>query len=161
MSTISDQIISNLKDLGVFVVLGMPEGLPLLASIQREKLNLSWCYHEGSAGFMADAVAQYTNNVGVCLSTLGPGYNLVSGIAGSYLERTRVWELLDSVMKQSKIFIPIKFDQKSIFTPITKYYTQIKHHRGDDQLRILFRRLAGRTAPRCFGEVTKQVARPM
>ena len=36
--------------------------------------------HEGSAGFMADAVAQYTDNIGVCLSTLGPGALPISSV---------------------------------------------------------------------------------
>ena len=86
-STISDQIISNLKDLGVSVVFGMRGGaLPYLRQYN-EKLRFV-LNHKGSAGFMADAVAQYTNNVGMSINTRSGGTNLVSGIAGSYLERT-------------------------------------------------------------------------
>jgi acetolactate synthase I/II/III large subunit len=162
MINISQQLVSGLKELGVSVVFGMPGGasLPILAALQQENVDFVLVRHEGSAGFMADAVAQYTNNIGVCLSTLGPGAtNLISGIAGSYLERTRVLGIVGQCNSElENIYTHQILDQRTLFSPITKYYTQMHFKRGEDQLLLLFRQLTQGDARPVICEISKNVA---
>lgn len=162
MTNIAQQLISGLKELGVTVVFGMPGGasLPILEAMQIEHLDFVLVRHEGSAGFMADAVAQYTNNIGVCLSTLGPGAtNLVSGIAGSYLERTRVLGIVGQCDHNiQNIYTHQILDQKAIFLPITKYYAKMHPHRGEDQLLLLFRQLTQGIPRPVICELSKETA---
>jgi len=78
---------------GVRVAFGMPGGdsLPLVRALADVGIRFVLVRDEASAGFAADATAQLTDGVGVCLSTLGPGLtNLASGVAGCTLDRAAV-----------------------------------------------------------------------
>jgi acetolactate synthase I/II/III large subunit len=145
MTNVAQQLISGLKELDVSMIFGMPGGasLPILEAMYQNNIDFVLVRHEGSAGFMADAIAQYTNNIGVCLSTLGPGAtNLISGITGSYLERTRVLGIIGQCEAEiENLYTHQILDQKALFSSITKHYTKIHPYRGEDQLFLLFRKL--------------------
>jgi acetolactate synthase-1/2/3 large subunit len=68
-----------------FGILG--EGnLDLLESLWKSPIKLILTRHEQGAGFMAAIYGRLTGNVGVCLSTLGPGAtNLVTPAAYAQL----------------------------------------------------------------------------
>ena len=70
-----DVIAERLRERGVRFVFGMPGGatVPLMAALDRVGIEFVLVRHEGSAGFMADAVFQRTGGLGVCIATLGPG----------------------------------------------------------------------------------------
>jgi acetolactate synthase I/II/III large subunit len=54
-------------------------------------LDVVLASREGSAGFMAEALAMTTGGVGACLSTLGPGSTaLVNSVAAATLDRVPV-----------------------------------------------------------------------
>ena len=69
-----DLIAHRLQERGVRFVFGMPGGatVPLMAALDRVGIEFILVRHEGSAGFMADAVFQRTGGLGVCIHS-GPG----------------------------------------------------------------------------------------
>ena len=109
---------------GVTHAFGMPGGasLPFLEAFRAVGIEFVLVRHEGSAGFMADAAFHITRAPGVCIATLGPGAtNLVSGIAGSLLERSKV------VAINSQIGTALRdrythqiLDQVALFKPVAR-----------------------------------------
>ena len=85
MSQIAHSLASALSDLSVRHAFGMCGAtLPLIEAFEQHGIQFVLTRHEGSAGFMADAIAQLTGEIGLCVSTLGPGAtNLVSGNGSS------------------------------------------------------------------------------
>ena len=80
--------IRDLEAEGVEYVFGIPgeENLDLLESLRHSSIKLVLTRHEQGAGFMAATYGRLTGNVGVCLSTLGPGAtNLVTAAAYAQL----------------------------------------------------------------------------
>jgi len=64
----------------------------LLDSVaKQEGLNLVFNLNEQATGICADSYAQYTNHLGACLVTTGPGAtNAVTGCAGAWLDSSPV-----------------------------------------------------------------------
>ena len=64
----------------------------LLDSVAKQKnLNLVFNLNEQATGICADSYAQYTNHLGACLVTTGPGAtNAITGCAGAWLDSTPV-----------------------------------------------------------------------
>ena len=84
MTTIAEQIISTLADLGVRTVWGVVGDAlnPVTDAIRREE-RVEWIgtRHEEAAAFAAGAQAQLTGTVGVCMGTVGPGsIHLLNGL---------------------------------------------------------------------------------
>lgn len=74
-------------------VFGMPGGdvLPLLEELPKDDIKFVLTRNETNAGFMADAINFTTGDLGVCLTTLGPGMtNLVTGLTQSLLDKSSV-----------------------------------------------------------------------
>jgi len=71
----SDLLVRALENEGVEYIFGIPgeENLDLLESLRDSKIRLVVTRHEQAAGFMAATVGRLTGEVGVCMSTLGPG----------------------------------------------------------------------------------------
>ena len=84
----SDLFIKALEEEGVKYIFGIPgeENLDFLDSLSRSSIKLILTRHEQGAGFMAATLGRLTGEVGVCLSTLGPGAtNLVTPAAYAQL----------------------------------------------------------------------------
>lgn len=64
----------------------------LLDSVKRQEgLNLVFNLNEQATGICADSYAQYTNHLGACLVTTGPGAtNAITGCAGAWLDSSPV-----------------------------------------------------------------------
>ena len=85
---ISDIIVKFLKLNKVDTVFALPgeENLDLLESLSDNNIKLVITHHESSAGFMAANYSRLTGNLGVCLTTVGPGItNAISAVAYSKL----------------------------------------------------------------------------
>ncbi len=87
----SDIIVKTLIEQGCDTVFGYPGGqiLNVYDSLYRyqDKINHVLTAHEQGATHAADGYARVTGNVGVVISTSGPGAtNLVTGIATAYLD---------------------------------------------------------------------------
>jgi len=71
----SDLLVRCLENEGVEYIFGIPgeENLDFVESLRGSKIKLILTRHEQAAGFMAATVGRLTGEVGVALSTLGPG----------------------------------------------------------------------------------------
>ena len=151
-TTFADALCIALKQRAVDYIFGMPGGasLPMLEAMRRHGITFVLCRHEGSAGFMADGVAQRTGGLGVCIATLGPGVtNLVSGVAGAYLERSRVLAITAQIEPHIQgIYTHQILNQQALFQSICKEYITIHPKSVHPQLLQLFRKLEhGEAAP--------------
>lgn len=89
MITVSDYIVKVLEDLDIKNVYMLSGGMImyLTESLRKSKLNIVPVLHEQSAGIMAEAESIYNNDIGVCVTTSGPGIlNVVTAIASAYID---------------------------------------------------------------------------
>jgi acetolactate synthase-1/2/3 large subunit len=125
----SDLFVKALEMEGVQYVFGIPgeENLDLLESIRKSNIKLVLTRHEQGAGFMAATYGRLTGQVGVCLSTLGPGAtNLVTPAA--YAQLGAMPMLMITGQKPIKTSKQGRFqviDVVDMMRPITKYTTQV------------------------------------
>jgi acetolactate synthase-1/2/3 large subunit len=119
-----DLLAQALKARGVTHAFGMPGGatLPYLEAFRAVGIDFVLVRHEGAAGFMADAAFHITRSPGVCIATLGPGAtNLVSGVAGSLLERSKVVAIVNQVGTDIRDrYTHQILDQVALFRPVAK-----------------------------------------
>src|ERR1041385_6381338 len=83
--TVADMIVERLIDWGVEVIFGLPgdgvDGMFEALRTHSEKLKFIQVRHEESAAFAACGYAKYTNRLGVCIATSGPGgIHLLNGL---------------------------------------------------------------------------------
>ena len=82
-------------------------------------------HHEAAGAHMADAVSRSSDQVGVCMGTIGPGaVNMASGIFVAYSDSIPLIAISPQI--HSKRCYPFKgsmqqLDQLSLFRPITKW----------------------------------------
>ncbi|MEM1187650.1 MAG: acetolactate synthase large subunit [Pseudomonadota bacterium] len=125
----ADLLVRALEAEGVEYVFGIPgeENLDLLESLRTSSIKLILTRHEQAAGFMAATYGRLTGNVGVCLSTLGPGAtNLVT--AAAYAQLGAMPMLMITGQKPIKSSKQGRFqiiDVVDMMQPLTKYTTQI------------------------------------
>ncbi|MEE4279455.1 MAG: acetolactate synthase large subunit [Halieaceae bacterium] len=125
----SDLFVRALEAEGVEYVFGIPgeENLDLLESLRTSSIRLILTRHEQAAGFMAATYGRLTGNVGVCLSTLGPGAtNLVT--AAAYAQLGAMPMLMVTGQKPIKSSKQGRFqiiDVVDMMQPLTKYTAQI------------------------------------
>src|SRR5688500_14007942 len=93
MMKASDLFLRCLESEGVEYIFGLPgeENNDLMFSLLNSKIKFILVRHEQGAAFMADVYGRLTQNVGVCLSTLGPGAtNLITGVANANMDRSPI-----------------------------------------------------------------------
>ena len=92
MIKISDYISRFLVDQGIRHLFLIPGGgmMHMLDSVARQKeLDLVFNLNEQASGICAESYGQFTNRLGACLLTTGPGAtNAVTGCAGAWLDST-------------------------------------------------------------------------
>ncbi|MGD9976080.1 MAG: thiamine pyrophosphate-binding protein, partial [Desulfatirhabdiaceae bacterium] len=116
-----------------FVVSG-GASLHLIHSIDKTPgIDFVCCHHEQAAAMAADAYSRVTANLGVAISTSGPGAtNMITGICGSYYDSVPVLYLTGQVstfrMSGQTGVRQIGFQETPIVDicrPITKYAVQL------------------------------------
>jgi len=144
MIKLSDYVIQFIQDQGVNDIFLLPGGgcIHLVDSIGKSDINFVCNLHEQACSIAADAYGQYTNNLGVCLVTTGPGgTNAITGLAAAWLDSTPTLFISGQVQKKDMAsgrgVRQIGFqeiDMVSIVKPLTKYAVTItdpetiKHH---------------------------------
>ncbi len=124
MSTHAELVAGALADCGVEFVFGVPGGeiLALIDACRRAGLRFLLAGHETSAACMAQVTGQIRGVPGVCAATLGPGAtNLVTGIAGAFLDRAPVLALTAQIPAAAFATMThqrVPLDR--LFEPITK-----------------------------------------
>ena len=128
---LSDYVIKFIEDQGVNDIFLLPGGgcIHLVDSIGKSKINFICNLHEQACSIAADAYGQYTNNLGVCLVTTGPGgTNAITGVAGAWLDSTPMLVLSGQVQRKDRMngrgVRQIGFqeiDVAAVAKPLTKY----------------------------------------
>ena len=131
MIKLSDYVINFVKQQGVDDIFLLPGGgcIHLIDSVGKSDINFTCNLHEQASSIAADAYGQYTNNLGVCLVTTGPGgTNAITGIAAAWLDSTPVLAISGQVQKKDMIgnrgVRQIGFqeiDIVNVVKPLTKY----------------------------------------
>lgn len=129
---VSDYIIKRLEDFGVKHIFMLPGGMSmhLNESVGNSKsIKYICCIHEQSVSFAAESYARITNNLGVCMTTAGPGAtNTITGIAASWIESTPLLVITGQVKRSDISKDPFlrqsgvqEVNVVEIVKPITKY----------------------------------------
>ena len=129
---VSDYIVKFFEEKGVKIIFGYIGGMitHLTDSIYlNENMKFIQVYHEQTAAIAAEGYARETGNIGVAISTSGPGAtNMVTGIANAYFDSIPVIYITGQVNTyEYKYDKPIRqqgfqeTDIISIVKPITKY----------------------------------------
>ena len=89
---LSDYLIEKIADSGVQHIFMLPGGgaMHLNDSLGCSKRIQYICnLHEQACSIAAEAYGQYTNNLGVCMVTTGPGStNALTGVAAAWMDST-------------------------------------------------------------------------
>jgi len=128
--TVGDFLLQRLDEWGVGRIYGYPgDGINgILAAMRRqERIDFVQTRHEELAAFMACAHAKYTNEVGVCLATSGPGaIHLLNGLYDAKLDHQPVVAI---VGQQKRASLGGHFQQEvdlvSLFKDVAGAYVQM------------------------------------
>lgn len=119
----ADALVGILKSRGVKFVFGHPgeQILPFYDALRTSKIKHVLMRHEQGAAHAADGYARSSGQMGVCLSTAGPGaLNLVMGVATAYKDSVPILVITGDVptdLKGGNVFQEI--DICGVFQPIT------------------------------------------
>jgi len=122
-------LVKCLENEGVEYIFGIPgeENLDIMDALLDSPITFVTVRHEQGAAFMADVYGRLTGKAGVCMSTLGPGAtNLITGVADANMDHAPIVAIAGQgattrLHKESHQIL----DLVNLFTPITKYATQI------------------------------------
>ena len=130
MATGAELLVKTLSELGVRTIFGYPGVaiLPIYDSLLNSQIRHILMSGEQGACFAAEGYARATNNVGVVLSTSGPGAtNLITGIADAFMDSIPLITITGNV--------PLKclghdtfqeIDTFGVTLPITKWSVIVK-----------------------------------
>ena len=126
----SELFVQCLENEGVERIYGIPgeENIDVMDALLDSKIKFVTTRHEQGAAFMADVHGRLTGKSGVCLATLGPGAtNLITGTADANMDLAPVVAIAGQgstkrLHKESHQIL----DLVSLFSPISKYSTQIR-----------------------------------
>lgn len=135
MIKLSDYVFEFLKAKGVRHVFMLPGGgaMHLDDSIGRSGIEYICTLHEQAASVAAEAYAQHTNEIGVCLTTSGPGAtNAITGVTAGWIDSTPMF-VISGQAKRSDLIGETGVRQIGsqevqiidMVKPITKYAVQV------------------------------------
>jgi acetolactate synthase I/II/III large subunit len=125
--TVADLVVGQLLGAGVRTLFGVPGGggnLDLIAAAGRAGLPFVLTSTETAGAIAALAQAEVTEQIGACLTTLGPGAtSVVNGVACAHLERAPIVVFTDSQFSQ---FAHQRIDHAALMAPITKWSSSLR-----------------------------------
>ena len=135
MMKLSDYVFQFLQEKGVQHAFMLPGGgaMHLDDSIGRSGIQYICTLHEQAAAVAAEAYAQHTNRIGVCLTTSGPGAtNAITGVTAGWIDSTPMF-IISGQAKRSDLIGETGVRQIGsqevqiidMVRPITKYAVQI------------------------------------
>ena len=130
MTNVASALAAMLSKAGVSTVFGYP-GDPTIEFVERCRetgLDVVSATREANAAFMAEAQAMLTGDLGVCLSTLGPGSTaLVNGVAAANLDRVPMLALSGQIeTSRQATFTHQVVDHERMFGAVTKWAGRIE-----------------------------------
>ena len=141
MIKLSDYIFRFLKEKGVKYIFMLPGGgaMHLDDSVGKSGIDYVCTLHEQAAAVAAEAYAQHTNEIGVCLTTSGPGAtNAITGVTAGWIDSTPMF-ILSGQAKRSDLIGDSGVRQTGsqevqiieMVKPITKYAVQVMESEED------------------------------
>ncbi len=135
MRKLSDYVFDFLKEKGVKYVFMLPGGgaMHLDDSVGKSGMEYICTLHEQAAAVAAEAYAQHTNEIGVCLTTSGPGAtNAITGVTAGWIDSTPMF-ILSGQAKRSDLVGNTGVRQIGsqevqiidMIKPVTKYAVQV------------------------------------
>lgn len=135
MIKLSDYVFQFLQNKGVKYAFMLPGGgaMHLDDSIGRSDIEYICTLHEQAAAIAAEAYAQHTNTIGVCLTTSGPGAtNAITGVTAGWIDSTPMFVISGQAKRSDLIgnsgVRQIGSQEVQIIDmvkPITKYALQV------------------------------------
>jgi pyruvate dehydrogenase (quinone) len=147
-TTVGDFLVQRLHDWGVRRIFGYPgDGINgVLGSLQRAKGEIEFIQvrHEEMAAFMACAYAKFSGEMGVCLSTGGPGAtHMITGLYDAKLDHMPVLALTGQAPRTVRgAHYQQEINLDRIFADVADYVQEIE---APSQIRVVIDR-AIRTA---------------
>lgn len=119
-------VVDVLKKAGVDTIFLLHGGHidPLILASENNGIRLIDTRHEAVTGYAADAMTRMTGNLGVSLTTAGPGFtNVVTAITSAWLDRIPVLFIAGAppLRDVEKNVLQGGIDQVAMVTPITKW----------------------------------------
>lgn len=123
--TTAEVMAAMLVDAGVRTVFAYPGDptIELMEQARRHHIDVVLARREGTAAFMAEAQAMATGDIGVCVSTLGPGSTaLLNGVAAATLDRVPMLAISGQIETARQAFFTHQVvDQGMLYAPVTKW----------------------------------------
>ncbi|MBM3599261.1 MAG: thiamine pyrophosphate-binding protein [Alphaproteobacteria bacterium] len=139
----SQVIAKYLAAAGIRHVFGYPgdPNIEFMEAARQDGFEFVLARREGTAGLMAEAYGMITGRPGVCMSTLGPGSsNLVNAVANAWLDRVPMIALSGQIEgKRAPVFTHQVLDHNRLFSPISKWATEIGPHTAGTIMRKALR----------------------
>ena len=91
MIKLSDYVFQFLREKGIQHIFMLPGGgaMHLVDSLGNSGIEYICCLHEQAASIAAESYGQHTNNIGVVLTTSGPGAtNAITGVTAGWIDST-------------------------------------------------------------------------
>src|SRR3954447_1186510 len=149
--TVGDFVVERLHEWGVRRIFGYPgDGINgVIGALQRAngKIQFIQVRHEEMAAFMASAHAKFTGELGVCLSTGGPGAtHLITGLYDAKLDHVPVLAICgqaEATARGSSYQQELNLDR--MFSDVAEYVQEVTHpsqvrHLTDRAMRIAMAR---------------------
>jgi len=161
----SELLVSCLETEGIEYIFGVPgeENADFMMALeQSESIRFILTRHEQGAAFMAEVYGRLTGNPAACLGTLGPGAtNLITGVANANMDHAPMLVLTGQgattrLHKESHQIM----DVVSMFKPVTKWATSIRHPSAVPEIvRKAVRLARGEKPGACHIELPEDVAK--
>jgi acetolactate synthase-1/2/3 large subunit len=115
--------------------------IEFLEQARRTGLDVVPAGREASAAFMAEGLAMATGQVGLCVSTLGPGSTaLLNGVAAANLDRVPVIAVSGQIeTSRLSTFTHQVVDHEKLYTPVTKWASRLERDNAAHILRKALR----------------------
>jgi pyruvate dehydrogenase (quinone) len=129
--TAADILIEVLQEWGVDTVFGLPgdgiNGFIEALRVRKDRIAFIHVRHEESAAFMAAGYAKYTQRLGVCLATSGPGaIHLLNGLYDAKLDGAPVLAITGQIYHDLLgTHYQQEVDLLSLFKDVATYNQQI------------------------------------
>lgn len=138
MATVTDSLVSRLAEEGVRHIFGVPGGecnLDFIASAETSGIDFILTRTETAAVIMAAVSAELSGNIGVAMTTRGPGLAAaLNGVAYAQLDRAPVIVISDGYEDSQGYISHQRIDQVALMAPLTRQAVQISATKPLQQL---------------------------
>lgn len=159
----AEALAASLKARGVRRIFGVPGGdcsLDVIDAAARAGIAFVLTRSETAAALMAAATAEVTGDLGVVLTTRGPGIaNVVNGIAYAALDRAPLLLIGDGYEEEQAFVSHQRLDQEALLAPLVRGSLRLDSTVAFDSLEDLLDRTAGPPAGPVYLEVVGSALR--